>query len=163
MWVSSAASIFASPGAARLGSILKTTNGGASWVSVLDSDTSRFVSVSAVGANVAWAVGRAEGDGPGAYLYAIYRTANGGATWSRLWEEPSYVGRVFITAHDAQRAEAVGLHDVLLQTKDGGTTWSRQRLGLMGGGASGLAWATPDIAWAVGDGGIILKTVTRGE
>ncbi len=109
------------------GTILKTTNGGTTWVrqgSVGQIPKADLSGVSAVDANTVWISGWPAEDGYG----TILRTTDGGATWQRIRGFPQIanVGLIAISALNAQTAWVVGDKGVILRTTDGGNTWTQQ-------------------------------------
>ena len=90
--------------------IYKSTNGGSTWNLQLEPLSRGFMSVCAVDANTAWAVG---GNG------IIYKTLDGGRKWfSQLSGVMADLSGV--AASDANNAWAVGEGGIVLHTTDGG-------------------------------------------
>ena len=113
----------------RLGTFARTTDGGQHWQAgrVPGADTLEFRDVEAVSADTAYLLSAGSGD-----LSRIYKTVDGGRTWNLQFHntEPEAFFDCFdfwspergIAFSDAVR----GQH-FLLETRDGGTTWSRIR------------------------------------
>src|SRR5262249_38400098 len=109
----------------EVGTILRTTDGGATWTPQ-SSGTTRFLrGVSFADANTGWAVG----DGG-----TILRSSDGGVTWT-----PQSSGRIenlrAVSFVDANTGTAVGGEPtrppapptgIILRTTDGGATWAPQ-------------------------------------
>lgn len=139
------------------GTILKTTNGGATWTMVGDLPTELDVyDVDVIDQNTAWAVGY-EGS-----VGFILKTTNGGATW-----EPQYVGGESVAGlnsvffFDASTGFAVGHGGLIVQTTDGGATWTKKTSGTtqnLNGVSGGVITSSvvTKVIWAVGGGGVIL-------
>jgi photosystem II stability/assembly factor-like uncharacterized protein len=174
------------------GTILRTTDGGATWERQTSGTTSWLDGVSFTDANAGTAVGEAG---------TILRTTDGGALWER--QTSGTTGRLSaVSFTDANAGTAVGEAGTVLRTTDGGATWVRQPSGTtswldgvsftdantgtvvgffgtilrttdggatwvrqMSGTASNLqdvSFTDADTGTAVGDGGTILKTKTGG-
>jgi photosystem II stability/assembly factor-like uncharacterized protein len=107
------------------GTVLRTTNGGATWASVGRSPistTANIVCITAVDENTAFVANTPDSTN-------IYRTTNGGTTWQRVYVDAST--GAFIDAvqmYDATNGIAlgdpVGGKWVILKTSNGGASWS---------------------------------------
>jgi hypothetical protein len=96
----------------RGGTILRTTNGGASWVEQTSGTTNWLYSVSFTDANTGTAVGS---------YGTILRTTNGGSTWVRQTSgTTNHLYGVFFT--DANTGTAVGAGGTILRTTTGGVS-----------------------------------------
>ena len=106
------------------GTILATTNGGATWTaqtSGVDS-TLGIQDVSFVDASHGWVVGDLEDT----YGSAVLRTtSNGGATWTKQDLGPANLCGVDFV--DATHGWAVSLMGTIYATTNGGATWTTQR------------------------------------
>jgi photosystem II stability/assembly factor-like uncharacterized protein len=106
--------------------ILKTSNGGESWVlQTLPAGCEGFLGndISAVSHQVAWAAaGHSKDDTP---TGGILRTTDGGATWMLQALPDGMITRHIkgIKAVSATEAWAVSLHGDVLHTTDAGVTW----------------------------------------
>jgi len=142
------------------GTILATTNGGATW-SAQDSDSSEVLwGVDFSDATHGWAVGS---NG------TILATTNGGAKWSKQ-NAGSSATIEGIAFSDAARGWAVGgfwppadppASSVILATTNGGATWSAQSSG-SSAYLTNLAFSDATHGWAVGEAGTILATTNGG-
>lgn len=139
------------------GTILKTTNGGATWTPQVSGTTEQLLHVAAVNAATAWAIG----------YNIILKTTDGGATWV-----PQTSGTLYplegLAAIDANTAWVVGgvatvysSNQVIIKTTDGGATWVPQSSGTTAP-LRDLSAVDANTAWAVGWTGIILKTTDGG-
>ncbi|GEM_PF-2844568 len=139
------------------GALVKTTDGGVTWISqhnesaVVCSGCEHYSAVAAVNASTAWIVSSAG---------RIIKTTDGGASWTlqRLGDGSDITA---IVAVDASTAWAVGQGGTILKTTNGGTTWSPQS-SVTGNTLHGVAAADVTTAWAVGANGTILKTTNGG-
>jgi photosystem II stability/assembly factor-like uncharacterized protein len=109
------------------GTILRTTDGGASWqtLAVPGAEKLDFRDVDAIDANTAYALSIGSGE-----LSRIYKTADGGKTWTQQFANPD--PKAFYDAMafwDARRgiavSDSVDGQFVVVMTEDGGRTWSR--------------------------------------
>lgn len=101
------------------GTIIKTTNGGATWVLQTSGTTASFYGVSFSDANNGLIVGSGG---------KIFRTTNGGTTWD---EQVSGITNNLISVSfiDAKYGTAVGVGGIIIRTTDGGVTWTKQTSG----------------------------------
>ncbi|MBI3897470.1 MAG: hypothetical protein HY308_04135 [Gammaproteobacteria bacterium] len=161
------------------GTILKTKDGGATWVPQYPKTSSKLNSISFYKQDpkIAWTVGNAG---------TILKTIDGGATWvaqeSGLTQVPipqPIVGiqsenripnLTSVTVADSQTAWAVGEIGTILRTTDGGNTWVIQHATSLPpdnapvvANLKSVAAADAKTAWAVGDDSTILKTVNGGD
>ena len=100
------------------GTILRTTNGGASWVSQTSGTTTSLGGVSFSDANNGTAVGG----------NTILRTTDGGATWVSQTSGTTN-GLFGVSFTDANNGTVVGQNGTILRTTDGGATWVGQTSG----------------------------------
>ena len=134
-----------------LGTILRTTDGGAHWT-VLNSGTgSNRQSVAFPDTTHGWAVDQDGG---------IVHTTDGGTHWTPQQSHNAYM-LTSVAFIDAEHGWAVGFHRLILTTTDGGAHWtsqaSRYRSFLWS-----VAFADANNGWAVGDDGVVLTTKNGG-
>ena len=127
------------------GTILKTTDGGASWSPQASGTTDNLVGVSAVDADTAWAVG----------YTSILKTDDGGSTWTTQYELAN--GMLSgVSAADGNHAWAVGGttpypgEGLILFTGDGGSNWSLQPSAAFFGYYLAVCAVDADNVWASG-------------
>lgn len=140
------------------GKILKTTNGGATWVAVggLPNEVT-IKDVDIVDINTAWAVGM-EGS-----LGVILKTTNGGTTWNP--QTPGQISQLYsVFFFDSSTGFAVGASGSIWQTVDGGTTWIQKVSGVTAnlyGVGGGTVNSSPVVraVWAVGADGVIRRSM----
>lgn len=144
--------------------ILKTTDGGASWVRQGDSlnvPPVHIADVSVVNSAIVWAAGD-NIDGYG----TILRTVDGGMNWMRVGSDQTIpdVELNSITAIDANTAYAAGFNGVILKTTNGGNTWTQLAANLNINTTYQRIYAlNVDNVWAVGqDSLVILRTIDGG-
>lgn len=131
------------------GTILKTTNGGVTWIAQPSGTTLWLYSVAFVDAQTGWIVGM---NG------TILKTTNGGATWIA---QSSGTNRRLgsVTFIDAQTGWAVG-DWIILKTTDGGITWTAQASAYQ---FYSVVFVDARTGWAVGAGGTVVKTSDGGK
>ena len=143
------------------GTVLRTTDGGATWaLQSLGSIRSSLRAVAMSDPDTITTVGD--------YYNIILRTTDGGVNWR---QQSSGVGNFlfgvwFTTANTGfvvggQGSCGLGF-STMLRTTDGGATWKRQFTG-SSWGLSGVFFIDQNTGWAVGELGTILHTTTGGE
>ena len=172
------------------GTILRTTNGGTSWINQSSGTTNTLFGVSFTDANNGTAVGEAG---------IILRTTDGGTSWisqtsgttNWLWgvsftdanngtvvgefiilrttngglswiNQVSGAGWLFgVSFSDANNGTVVGSHGRILRTTNGGVNWISQTSGTANS-LRGVSFTDANNGTAVGDGGTILRTTNGG-
>ena len=138
------------------GTILKSTDG-INWTTQVSVASAEPVlnSISAADPSVAYAVGESG---------TVRKTIDGGTNWSSQTTNSDYV-LYGVDAVDATTAYAVGKngnHGVILKTTDG-TSWTpTQTVSDTPLNAISVAETEPNVAFAVGDGSFIMKTIDDG-
>ena len=137
------------------GTLLASTDGGATWAPQISGVSTALNGVAFTGAHDGWAVG-AHG--------AIVATTDGGTTWT-----PQASGVSASTAlngvafSDAQKGWAVGAGGTIVHTTDGGATaWTSQTSAATSADLQAVAFAGADDGWAVGANGTIVATADGG-
>lgn len=109
------------------GTILRTTDGGATWqtLRIPGAEKLDFRDIDAVGERTAYALSIGSGE-----LSRIYKTSDGGATWTEQFvnRDPQafFDAMAFWDEHRGVAvSDAVDGAFVILLTRDGGRTWSR--------------------------------------
>ncbi len=129
--------------AGEYGTILSTTDGGASWTLQSSGTTNHLRGVSFVDANTGWAVG---GGG------TILSTTDGGATWTPQ-SSGTTVALHGVSFVNANTGWAVGEQGTILKTDNGGGVWMRQQLQIpacMGPSFLGVSFPDANNGIAVG-------------
>jgi len=148
------------------GTVLRTTDGGATWqpLHVLGGDSLDFRSLAALDANTAYVA--SAGDGAAGQA-RIYKTTDGGATWSLALSDTT--AGVFFDAlafwdanHGLVISDPVRGRFVVAATSNGGRTWGSPGASAMpaarageaafAAGGAALAIAAPRHAWFVTGG-----------
>ena len=151
----------------ELGRIIRTTDGGQTWVRQ-DAGTKRpFLAMSCLDAKTAWIAGK-EG--------IIYGTKDGGDTWTQF-ETKSNRHIFAIEFPTAERGHAVGDFGTMVHTEDGGKSWTTSRVpesvalpesaldtGVEPGDVNlyGMSYGDPDHVWVAGEFGIIMASTDGG-
>ena len=133
------------------GTILRTTNGGATWKAQASKTTQSLNAVVFTDAAAGWAVGNGG---------TILRTTNGGATWTAQKSGTTQSLHAAAFAN-ATTGWAVGGRGTVLRTTDGGTTWTAQPSGARDA-FYGVACADASTVWAVGNKGAVRRTTNGG-
>ncbi len=144
------------------GSLLRTTDSGATWTHQTYRTDSWFMDVTFLDATTGWSVG-AVGVVP--YDGLIISTADGGATWgnSHVIDSVALLGIAFA---DDQNGWTVGgswgstVGGMIYHTTDGGQTWAAQdstdyKL-------HAVDFVGSDTGWVVGHDGLVMRTVNGG-
>jgi photosystem II stability/assembly factor-like uncharacterized protein len=133
------------------GLILKTTNGGTSWVSQYSEPYTMLWSVCFTDTNTGYAVG---------YNGTILKTTNGGASWTKQSSGTSS-NLYSVRFADSNVGYAVGAGGTILKTTNGGTSWVNLSSGT-NNQLTGVYFTDANTGYVVGGGGTILKTTTGG-
>jgi photosystem II stability/assembly factor-like uncharacterized protein len=146
------------------GAILRTTDGGATWVSQWPAYYYTFNGVSFTDANTGTVVGANYTSSPpgspfGTDSGRILRTTDGGANWKLQYASGSALNGVSFT--DANTGAAVGQNGTILRTTDGGATWKPQSSGTTNW-LFAVTFIDAKTAIVVGDSGTILRTTDAG-
>jgi photosystem II stability/assembly factor-like uncharacterized protein len=149
------------------GALLGTTDGGATWKVMRRPTEDSLRDLYFTNEQTGWLVCERSvymlkmNDEPRAYLM---KTTDGGSTWDRVNVVGSQVDARLVRALFTVRGRgwAFGEAGALFTTRDGGTSWTRQRVPtrhlLLGGD-----FITADKGWLVGAGATILQTSDGGE
>ncbi len=127
------------------GVVLKTINGGANWVLQTSGTASQINDVFFINELFGWAV---TSDGK------VLTTANGGSTWAQKQVSENALHAVHF--ENTYFGFVVGANGRIYKTIDAGTSWT---LGMSGTGQHlhALHIVSSSCAWAVGNGGTILR------
>ncbi len=130
------------------GVVLRTTDGGGSWDTVMYSPSRVVTAVSFPNASIGYAAGD-----------SIYRTTNGGATWKGV--SPIPVSVQGMSFKDPAVGTLIGSGGKIYRTRDNGGTWVLQQsnttLDLRA-----VCFLDTSRGWAVGYRGIVVRTVNGG-
>lgn len=142
------------------GTLLSTTDGGATWVSHAAATRADLNAVDFAGTATGWAVG----DGG-----VAVRTTDGGRTWvAATLQADDLLDVSFVSATTGwalgrrdDPGEATGPTSVLFHTTDGGTTWTAQKT-WTATRLRAVGFADEKASWLVGDGARIEHTSDGG-
>ncbi|UCH85221.1 MAG: choice-of-anchor D domain-containing protein [Candidatus Latescibacterota bacterium] len=133
------------------GTILRTTDGGATWVRQSSGTTSILIGVSFTDVNTGTAVGE---NG------LILRTTDGGETWTpQVSGESGFLTGVWFT--DENNGTVVTQNGVILRTTDGGAKWDYQDSGVENN-LNDVMFVDANTGVIVGWDGLILRTSNGG-
>jgi len=151
-----------------LGRVLRTSDGGRTWIKQEVAAREPFLSVSCTDGQHAWLSSRHG---------RIYRTSDGGGTWA-VATAPVDRNLFKVVFSTPSRGTAVGDFGVIVHSEDGGATWERISLpddfklpdsvldtGVDPGDAIlyGLSFADADHGWIAGEFGTLLATTDGGR
>jgi len=135
----------------QAGTILKTTDGGATWNQLAsDSITNQtLMDIDMVTSSIGYACGN---------LGTVIKTTNGGTSWELL-ELPSHSGSVFKSVGfiDSETGWTVGFFGYIMHTADGGETWYRQNEGFSEETLNDIYILNSNRAWIVGNGSVVME------
>jgi photosystem II stability/assembly factor-like uncharacterized protein len=134
------------------GTILSTTDGGASWTPQSSGTTNALIGVYVLDQNIAIAVGT---NG------TILRTEDGGATWTPQYATNAGANLFGVSFADANNGIAVGDSGTILLTADGGQSWMTEPSGTTNH-LQTVSFIDVATAIAVGDFGTILRSIDGG-
>ena len=137
------------------GTVLHTSDGGATWERQDSGTEVTLVKASFVSVEEGWTVGK---------LGVVIHTRDGGKTWERQAADAALgLNLLGVSFVDAQTGWAMTERgSVMLKTEDGGKTWERQFISNTGL-RSDLAFVDARQGWAVFTGGSLLHTSEGGE
>src|SRR5262245_62145595 len=133
------------------GTIVHTTDAGASWSVQVSSTSFSLRAVWFTSDQVGYAAG---------YGGTVMKTQNGGTSWTRLLTGAT-ANFNDVTFADSERGWAVGANGIIARTTDAGATWTKtfptaQEL-------QGVSFSDSSTGWAVGQGGVITGTRDGGR
>lgn len=135
-----------------LGTIVRTTDAGATWTAVTSGTSNDLQSVWFTSANNGWIAG----DGG-----VVLKSVNGGVSWARDLTVGASENLMCVRFADAGHGWFVGSSGVVVRTADGGANWSRTHPTVSQ--LNGVSFADTSNGWAVGSGGTILGTHDGGR
>ena len=131
------------------GVILKTTNGGSTWITQVSGPKYLYIkSVHFINANTGWAAGS-----------KVLKTVDGGVTWASQATDTINGAIQALQFLDANNGFGVGgATDKAYRTNDGGATWKLQyQNGKSTDALNSVHFVDAIHGWAVGNAGLILK------
>ncbi|MHB0976025.1 MAG: YCF48-related protein [Candidatus Aquicultorales bacterium] len=142
------------------GRIIKTSDGGLTWVKQVSGSEDILTSADFIDGNTGWVVGRHG---------TVLKTTNAGATWTTIRQGTAGLAHILSSTPwfesvdfvDATTGWAAGRHGVILKTVDGGGTWAEQNSGTKSDFDS-VVFSDLNTGWAVGEHGVIIKTADGG-
>jgi photosystem II stability/assembly factor-like uncharacterized protein len=135
-----------------LGTLLRTTDAGATWATMTSGTTNDLQSVWFSSSLAGWAAG----DGG-----VLLKTTNGGSTWMRDVTVGASENLMCVRFADANHGWLVGSSGVVVRTANGGASWSRTHP--TGVTLNGVAFADTSNGWVVGLNGNIFGTHDGGR
>jgi len=149
--------------AGEQGTIVHTTDGGATWRTQMTPTTVSLFGITCGDPQNCWAVGGLTADDPGGPTQVILHTADGGNTWTTQAGDPTAnTDTLFaVTASDRLHAWTVGDFGVIMGTIDGGANWIFQESGGIDP-LNAVSFVDSQHVWTDGDRGTILNTTSGG-
>jgi len=135
-----------------LGTIVATTDAGATWTNVTSGTASDLHSVWFTSSSTGWIAGDAG---------TVLKTTNGGATWTRDLTVGASENLMCVRFADANHGWFVGASGVVVRTANGGGSWTRTHPTAQT--LNGVAFSDTSNGWAVGGSGTILGTHDGGR
>lgn len=133
------------------GTIVRTTDAGASWAQVTSGITSDLRDAWFTSDGIVFAVGSAG---------TVLRSRNGGASWTRVIVPTTDVLNG-VSFADTARGCVVGAAGAVLVTRDGGASWVLKRP--TGFALNAVSFAGANDLWAVGESGVVLGSHDAGS
>ncbi len=133
------------------GTIVRTTDAGASWAQITSGTTSDLRDAWFTSDATVFAVGAAG---------TVLRSRDGGASWVRLTVPTTDVLNG-VSFSDTARGCVVGAAGAVLVTRDGGATWVFKRP--TGFALNAVSFAGLNDLWAVGESGVVLGSHDAGS
>jgi len=139
----------------RSSALLKTTNGGLNWRTILNDNNSNIFSYNFVSPNTGYA----------AVWNNIYKTTNSGFSWVSVLQNPYHEMSAVkfvnnITGYVIQKSYYLNNFSMLSKTTDGGNTWQSENIGFAD--LNRFEFVDANTGYAVGRFGQILKTTNGG-
>lgn len=132
------------------GTILKTTDGGLTWINQPTPTSQTLYGMDFINSNNGFAVGD---NG------ALLKTTNGGVTWTSITATTQSLRSV--KYFNSMQAVITGANGLIIKTTDGGVTWSPVSTGTSSN-IYGLRFTSPTDGYATCFSGDILKTTDGG-
>ena len=134
------------------GTIVHTTNAGATWSTQASNTAFNLNDVWFTSANTGFAVGHGG---------TVMRTRNGGSTWTRMLTVGASANLHGVWFADSLLGWAVGANGLIVKTTDAGDSWTRQNPTAQV--LRNVSFSDASNGWAVGDGGVIVGTHDAGQ
>ncbi len=144
---------YSSIGNSYSGSILKTEDGGNTWIPQNTGIRPLLFAVHFIDENTGWVAG---------YRGMVMKTTDGGNSWIKQETNVS-ADLTDIYFVNENLGWAIGGKNTLLNTTDGGTTWQRHSLPVTNITLSTFFFIDDKEGWAAGNAGLILHTIDGGE
>jgi photosystem II stability/assembly factor-like uncharacterized protein len=98
--------------------ILKSTNGGSTWVKKSMDIIADFDKVLFINPDLGFIIGHAYQE-PQGTTWRIFKTADGGDTWTEVLNYPAYVNKMYFV----NNTTGFAIGNSIYKTSDGGNTW----------------------------------------
>lgn len=135
--------------AGQSGTVRKTINGGANWISQSQSYSSWITDACFLNQNIGWLCGREQ---------AIIKTTNGGTTWTRIYPTGTMQFNSLFFVNE-NTGWAITSDKIFVKTTNGGTDWTVASLDNIG---RTIRFINETTGWIGGYNGAIYKTINGG-
>lgn len=133
------------------GKIIKTTDGGITWVQKVSTTTQELRKIQFLNDNVGYIVGN----------QCILKTINGGETWTNVVPVGTH-SCYSLSFLDVDVGYVKTDYDVL-KTINGGTNWTSTNVGISNPGGDGICFINQNTGFVIGYSGAIKKTIDGGS
>ena len=133
----------------NLGTLLKTSNGGANWFSINTGITLNISSIKFINALTGWFATRITG--------RIYKSTNGGLNWSQQFQTSATIQAISFT--DSLYGWAASFNGKVFRTTNGGISWDSTTVN---SGLNDVVFLNRNTGWACGIARDIFKTTNSG-
>lgn len=133
----------------NLGTLLKTSNGGANWFSINTGITLNISSVKFINALTGWFATRISG--------RIYRSTNGGLNWTQQFQTSATIQAISFA--DSLYGWAASFNGKVFRTSNGGLNWDSTSVN---SGLNDIVFLNRNTGWACGIARDIFKTTNSG-
>jgi photosystem II stability/assembly factor-like uncharacterized protein len=131
------------------GLLVGTTDGGATWNTLINNSTNLIRGLYFKDRNTGWFCGRSSTSG------LSYKSTNAGVNWTNIAGQLNFSLNSVRFVSDLVGYATSG--PAIMKTTDGGVTWAADYTGTVGFGSSSTCFVDANHGWAVGEGGIILR------
>lgn len=133
------------------GNIIKTTDGGETWIQKVSTTTQELRKIQFLNDNVGYVVGN----------QCILKTTDGGETWTNVIPAGTH-NCYSLSFLDVDVGYVKTDYDVL-KTIDGGTNWTITNVDITNPGKDGICFINQDTGFVIGYIGVIKKTIDGGD
>jgi photosystem II stability/assembly factor-like uncharacterized protein len=141
--------------------IYTTTNGGLNWALQFNQPYNRLKAIKFIDNLTGWAIGGYEDNDLNINFFVAYKTTNGGITWLSKGTSSINYSMESFSFFDSATVVCAGKNGTIVKTTNDGNNWAKLESSTVNNLHS-ISVVKPNLAWVVGDGGSILKTINGG-